>query len=313
MQQPVEVFRAAGRRACEERAFMLMAVGIDSEVDALAEGYALFVEQPLMAHARHHLWQYEQERKQRPAPAPALAPRPRAWWGSVVYVLVLLLPPLALAQGWLGGADPYAFGTLDPARVLAGEWWRAFTALTLHWDAAHLVGNLGGGALLGFSVAQVWGSARAWLLILLAAAAANFIEAIVGGPGYVSAGASTAVFAALGLVAAFAWHARRQSFGTPMARWAPLVAGVAMLGFFGAGASVPVAGLPQPDLLPFEDPGSTNVLSHLLGFLCGVVFGALGASTRGARLLQALPAWVAVILTLGITVAAWGIALTASR
>ena len=85
-----------------------------------------------------------------------------------------------------------------------------------------------------------------------------------------------------------------------------------MLGFFGAGASVPVAGMPKPDLLPFEDPGATNVLSHLLGFLCGVVFGALGASTRGGRLLQALPAGVAVFLALGIPAAAWGIALIAS-
>jgi hypothetical protein len=57
MQQPVEVFRASGRLACEERAFVLTAVGIDSEVDLAADGYVLQVEQPLHAHARHHLWQ----------------------------------------------------------------------------------------------------------------------------------------------------------------------------------------------------------------------------------------------------------------
>src|SRR5690606_35023441 len=179
MQQPVAGFRSMVDRACEERAFVLTAVGIDNQIAPDDDGHVLLVEQPLRAHALHHLWQYEQERLRRPAPAERLAPRPGAWWGSLVYVLVLLLPPFALAQGWLR-ADPYEFATLNPALIRAGEWWRVFTALTLHWDAAHLLSNLGGGALLGFSAAQVWGSARAWLLILVAAVAANVIEAWVG-------------------------------------------------------------------------------------------------------------------------------------
>lgn len=306
MQQPVEVFRAAQRRACEERAFMLMAVGIDSEVDAAAEGFALHVEQPLLAHARHHLWQYEQER-QRTVPAARFELRPGAWRGSLIYMAVLLLPPIALAQGWIRG-DPYQFGVLQPALVMAGEWWRALTALTLHWDASHLLGNLGAGALLGYCAAQVWGSARAWLLILLAAFMANLVEAGIGMRGYVSAGASTAVFAALGLVVAFAWRARGQHFSS-WARWAPLAAGVALLGFFGAGSSVPVAGLPQREIFPFADEGSTNVVSHLLGFVCGVLAGALVTTQRGERWLRALPAWGAIALTVVPLLVAWGLAL----
>jgi membrane associated rhomboid family serine protease len=285
---------------------MLMAVGIESEVDAVAEGFALYVEQPLHAHARHHLWQYEQERQRAPAPA-GFEPQPGAWWGSLAYILVLLVPPFALAQGWLG-ADPYRAGVLDPALVLDGEWWRALTALTLHWDGPHLLGNLGGGALLGYCAAQVWGSARAWMLIALAAMAANFLEAAIGMDGYVSAGASTAVFAALGLVAASAWRARGARFGSSWARWAPLVAGIALLGFFGAGSSVPVAGLPQPEVLPFADEGSTNVLSHLLGFACGAIAGILVTTQRGVRVLRATPVWIAVSIGL-LPLVAWALAL----
>lgn len=271
---------------------MLTAVGIDSQVVPVEGGFGLMVGQPMREHALHHLWQYEQERVRRPQPEPRFTPRPRAWLGSLAYALVLLLPPIALAQGWLL-TDPYESATLNPALVLAGEWWRALTALTLHWDAPHLLGNLGGGTLLGFSAAQVWGNARAWLLIFLAAVLANFIEAGLGLPNYVSAGASTAVFAALGLVAAFAWRTRGQRFGNPLARWGPLVAGVAVLGFFGAGSNVPVAGMPAPDLLAFEDSGSTNVLAHLLGFGCGVLAGAIAAASRGARFIDAVPTWLA--------------------
>ena len=136
------------------------------EVDVEAEGYCLLVEQPLMAHAQHHLWQYEEERRRRPAPVAAVKPQPGAWRGSVLYCILLLLPPILLAQGWFH-IDPYESATLQPALVRAGEWWRALTALTLHWDFQHLLGNLGGGALLGYSAAQVWGSARAWLLTIV--------------------------------------------------------------------------------------------------------------------------------------------------
>ena len=283
---------------------MLMAVGIDSQVMPVDGGFALLVDHAMAAHARHHLYQYEQERARPAPPEPRFVPQPGAWRGSLVYALVLLLPPLLLAQGWLR-ADPYDTATLNPALVRAGEWWRVFTALTLHWDAAHLLGNLGGGALLGYSAAQVWGSARAWLLVFIAAAAANLIESVIGLPNYVSAGASTAVFAALGLIAAFAWRTRGQRFGNPLARWGPLVAGVAMLGFFGAGSNVPVAGLPAPDLLPFEESGSTNVLAHLLGFACGVAMGALAASARGKQWVHAVPHWLAACVPLAVVLLSW--------
>lgn len=307
MQEAAVVFRSNAHRACEERAFVLTAVGIDSHVLPVEGGFALMVEQPLREHALHHLWQYEQERVHRPRPPQRFEPQPRAWLGSVVYVLLLLLPPFALAQGWLR-TDPYEAATLNPALIRGGEWWRALTALTLHWDAAHLLGNLGGGALLGYSAAQVWGNARAWLLIFLAAVLANVIEAWVGIPNYVSAGASTAVFAALGLVTAFAWRTRGHRFGHPLARWGPLVAGVAMLGFFGAGSNVPVAGMPAPDLLAFEDSGSTNVLAHLLGFACGVLAGVIAAAPRGMLFIAFIPARLAATLIPAALALAWVLA-----
>ncbi len=307
MQTPAVVFRAADHRACEERAFVLTAVGIDSVTVPVEGGFVLLVEHDMLAHAQHHLWQYEQERVRKPVTEAKFTPQPQAWKGSLLYILVLVLVPFAWAQGWIR-TDPYVSATLDPALVRSGEWWRALTALTLHWDASHLLGNLGGGALLGFSAAQIWGNARAWLLILIAATCANFVESVLGLPNYVSAGASTAVFAALGLVAAFAWRTRGQRFGSPLARWGPLIAGVAMLGFFGAGSNVPVAGMPAPDLLAFEPRGSTNVLAHLLGFACGAVTGVVAASERGRRLIGQVPVWLAASTPLVLLLTAWVLA-----
>jgi membrane associated rhomboid family serine protease len=301
--EPAQVFHSARRNACEERAFVLVAVGIASEVEFVGGevGYVVLVEGAVRHQALHHLWMYEQERRDRPVPEEPLQLEPRAWLGSLVYVMVLLLVPLALGQGWFP-VEPYDAGVMEPQRIQAGQWWRAFTALTLHWDVAHLVGNLGSGALLGFTAAQVWGNARAWLLILLAAALANAVEGMLGIAQYVSAGASTAVFATLGLVAAHAWRTRGQRAASSMKRWAPLIAGVTMLGFFGAGGQDPEGGLADP----------TNVLSHALGFAVGVGFGAAVATRRGAAWLAAIPAWLATTVCLGLLAISWTLALRTS-
>lgn len=283
---------------------MLVAVGIGSEVHFVGGdvGYAVYVESVVREQALHQLWMYEQERLRRPPPEPEHVPlQPHAWRGSIIYMLVLLAVPLALGQGWFP-TDPYDAGVMSPEKMQAGQWWRALTALTLHWDAPHLVGNLGSGALLGFSAAQVWGNARAWLLIVLAAALANAVEGGLGIAHYVSAGASTAVFAALGLAAAHAWRTRGQRAHSALKRWAPLIAGIAMLGFFGGGAEDPEGGIADP----------TNVLSHALGFASGALFGVAAASAYGAALLRAVPAWLAGSGTLAAIALAWALALRVS-
>jgi rhomboid protease GluP len=294
------VFRSARRGACDERALVLVAVGIACEIQFDELGYALLVEGTEREAALQQLWLYEQDRSRRPPPpVEAPPPRPGGWRGSVAYVAVLLLAPMALAQGWFG-TSLYDVGTMDPEQIRAGQWWRALTALTLHWDGTHLLGNLTAGALLGISAAQIWGSARAWLLIGAAAVCANLTEGLLPLGHYISAGASTAVFAALGLVAAHAW--RSHGAGTRSLRdWVPLIAGVALLGMFGAGAQDPQSTVSD----------STNVLSHALGFIMGALFGLAVATRRGARWLQAMPAWVAAAAMPAALLLAWFLALRA--
>jgi len=293
---PADVFRSARLRACDERAFVLTAVGIASEIDLDGDAYVLRVEAAVRAHALHHLWHYEQERRVQRLPDPAMPVQPHAWWGAAVFASILLLVPLVVAQGW-AGRDLFAIGVMDPLRMQAGEWWRACTALTLHWDAAHLLGNLGAGSLLGYSAAQIWGNCRAWALIVTAAALANLLEGFIALSHYVSAGASTAVFAALGLIAAWTWRTRRVHAHGTLRRWVPLVAGIAVLALFGAGDAQVDAG------------NQTNVLSHALGFLFGAVSGAAVATQRGGRWLAAMPAWLAAGIALGPVVVAWALAM----
>ncbi|HYS08324.1 MAG TPA: rhomboid family intramembrane serine protease [Myxococcales bacterium] len=175
-------------------------------------------------------------------PAPALA-------SGLIFFLALLA-----LHVWTGpdsaGSPWFARGAADAAAILRGEWWRTVTALTLHADAGHAVGNAVLGGLLLTLLARALGPGVASALLLLAGAAGTGAAAWLLRRDFVSIGASTAVFAALGALAALPQHRRRA--------WIPLGAGLALLAFLGTGKRADLAG-------------------HLCGFAAGVMLGALAA------------------------------------
>ncbi len=84
------------------------------------------------------------------------------------------------------------------------EWWRSVTAITLHADIGHLSGNILGISIFGYLSCRYLGNGLAWLTIITGAILANFSSALLHwGEPFNSLGASTAVFAALGLLAAY--------------------------------------------------------------------------------------------------------------
>jgi len=290
MIDPVIVFRSPLRNACEERAFVLTAVQIPSELSFEDGQFALLVSHRQAAHAAHHLHQYDGERRHARPKVRPVKHFPDAWRGALAYAVVLLLVAFVGAQH-LPGWDLLGAGAMSGRLVQAGEWWRAWTALTLHWDAEHLLGNLGFGALFGFFAAQQFGNGRAWLLTVLGAGAANLIEGLVLSPDYVSAGASTAVFATVGLISAATWQMRRAQHVPGWRRAAPLVGGLMLLAWLGT------------------EGEHTDVLSHGLGFAAGLALGALSATQAGARVLARIPQTAAAIATLAWMAGCWALAL----
>ena len=154
-------------------------------------------------------------------------------------------------------------GALDARAVLArGEWWRLATALFLHADLGHLLSNLLSGIFVFSAVLTTLGRGRGWLLLALASVAGNLAAAVLHSRAdYSSLGASTAIFAGLGLLTGRAIRFVRQ-IDHPH-RWrgmlAPLAAGLALLGLYGAGG-------PEVD-----------VVAHMTGFAAGGAIGFLAA------------------------------------
>jgi membrane associated rhomboid family serine protease len=281
-----EVYTSRIPGPCDERAFVLLAVGIPALMRSMPMGFGLIVRASDAARATAELDRYARENRSQPV-VPPVRLHAGALASALGYVLVIFLIGVTSTRSF-GRVDWYDAGVLDGVRLRSGELWRALTALTLHADLAHLVGNAIFGALFGGLATRVYGVGVGWLLILVAAATANLVNGALMPVGRESLGASTAVFAALGALAVHRWPVRRPSWASRLAGRGVLGA-VVLLGMLGTGDR------------------HTDVAAHALGFLCGMLFGLpLRSVAPPAGRLQ----FYAVAGTLGLLVMAWAVALT---
>jgi membrane associated rhomboid family serine protease len=246
-----------------ERGLVVLSMGLPYWLVPAEGGYRLLVESCFAEPVREEIASFEHEKIGWP-PQPVVPPSSK--WGRAM--LTPLLWALAvLAVFYAQNASPgrwEAKGAMDAQAVFRdGEAWRALTALFLHWDLEHLISNLVPGLFVFTSVVSVMGVARGWLLVLLASAAGNLAVAGVHYPGpYRSLGASTAIFAGLGLLTGRA--IRRITGGQAPRRWrpilVPLASGAALLGWFGTGGV------------------DTDVPAHAAGFGAGLILGFLAGN-----------------------------------
>ncbi|MFD2255091.1 rhomboid family intramembrane serine protease [Luteolibacter algae] len=185
------------------------------------------------------------------------AKHPAGWHFLLIWALLLLF----LFSRQLGNPGISEFGASSSIGLIEnGEWWRPFTALFLHGDGPHIVGNLASGAVFAMLVSKSIGPLKGWLLILLSGAVGNAITSWVTYPEpFTSLGASTAVFAALGILSGIGIVENcREEVRMPWVRvLAPLLAGMILLGWLGgadAGAGV-------------------DVFGHIFGYCAGLLSG----------------------------------------
>ncbi len=154
-------------------------------------------------------------------------------------------------------------GAARAGMIMHGEWWLAVTALTLHADPAHLLGNMLAGGFVMVHAANFMGSAMAWFLALCSGIAGNMLNAAMQPADHVSIGSSTAIFGLIGAVSAYR-TVRKPWRGVKVAL-TPLGAGLALLGFMGSSG------------------GNADLGAHLWGFLSGLALGGIAGMLVKAR------------------------------
>lgn len=297
MNQPTVIFLSTQRKSCTECRLVLESMGIDSFIDrgSAQEGeyWRLLVDAVDHEAAVEQLNDYRSERV---ADDDSMVSRTPTYDGSGWGVLVYALTLVSLAI--LSGVNAYGWGWSDvgPMRageVTAGRWTQVVTALTLHADATHLSSNLLFGSLFGFLAGRIMGGGLAWLTIVLAGSLGNALNAFARPPEHVSIGASTAVFAALGILVAHALHPRSTSSDGRFRRFSPFIAGLVMLAFLGT------------------EGERTDVLAHVSGFFVGIPIGWIGCRLPSRWLASATFQWCAAAAATLLIVAAWTIAIAA--
>ena len=254
------VYEAANQLACSDRALVLLSVGIPQQTLADVSGrFVVVVPAEFVEQAKFEIWQYEQENQPTPAEPENIRPDyGRAFPGVIAYLLVIV------AIGWMSGQgsfdlDWFGAGRVDGNLIREGDWWRPFTALTLHGGIKHILGNIVFGILFGIIAGGLLGPGLAWLGIVVAGGLGNTLNVYLLDASHRSIGASTAVFAALGIISGFVWRGKLMAQDRWAWRLGPIVGGIALLAYTGTGS--------------IEE--NTDTGAHVAGFACGFVTGMI--------------------------------------
>lgn len=238
--------------------------------------FRLFVPPAFAQAACEEIAHYMAENPSRPEhgePPTLPVPPGDAWvllWGLAGLVLFNALT-LGFAIAPLPALPWYALGQGDSGLVLAGQWWRLATALTLHADGAHLLGNVAIGGVFLFALARELRPGPTWFVAVASGVLGNLGNTLAHGPGHYSIGASTAVFGVVGALAGLR-ALRGQGIGGRTV-FLPVAAGLTLLAFLGAGNG---DGLPGAEHLPGSLEDRTDLGAHLFGFLAGLGLGGAG-------------------------------------
>ncbi len=250
---------------------VLRARRVPHRVRSLPGGYTIQVPARFARQAVDELTLYHKENVS-PHPSIPLPPPQERARATVAGMLALCAFFVLTHRPWpsLGWYPQYwhAVGVADASLILSGQLWRAFTALTLHADPAHVASNaVVGGAFLILLARRV-GSGAAWLAGVLAGGLGNLLNAgthlVLEGPGHLSVGFSTAVFGVAGVLAGLKAASGEGDFRAggqvpnPERGWLlPVAAALALV------ASLGTAG------------ESTDIGAHFFGLLAGLGLGGV--------------------------------------
>jgi rhomboid protease GluP len=269
----------------DEWALVLTAAGIPNSVEAEDHGWAVLAAPDDALRAFTTLAAYDEERRDDTRPAPA-AIEPYPWMSGVALALLMLW--FFGVSGTAAARSPwFEPGSAIAGRIVAGELWRAVTALTLHVDVVHVAGNAVAIAVLLPPIVQRFGAGGALWLLLLAGGIGNVLAAAAHDPLHRAVGASTAAFGAIGILVAL----RIVPGGAPTrrTRWTAPVAGVLLLVMLGT----------APD---------ADLTAHAFGLLAGIAIGLIAGVVLRRRP-GAIAQWMLGGLAALAVIGCWRLAL----
>jgi rhomboid protease GluP len=273
--------------SAQEWELVLISQGFAPSVRQTSDGILLSVPEKELERALASLSAYEHENSAKlvepdePIASAALL--------AAILVATMLVLFFSVTVSWNPLLPWFERGSADAGRIVRGELWRTVTALTLHADLVHVLSNAIAAAVFLGAIYGTLGVGLGSALVLLAGAGGNLANALLHGSSHVSVGASTAIFASVGMLGSFGMVRRRRR-ATARRPWLPVAAALALLAILGTGGQ------------------RVDILAHLFGFLLGGVLGMLFAFVAPDPPRQGVQWWCG-FAALALLIYCWTLAL----
>jgi membrane associated rhomboid family serine protease len=283
---PVRSIPARSRRQAMDWSLVLASQEIAAIIQPTGDGWELLIDAPEFGRAEAALRQYEIENRGWRWRQEWLGPETVFHGGAALWAAAM-----AGFYYWTMVRYPglKSDGMVDSQAIAHGQWWRVFTAVTLHENLSHLASNAGiGFLLLGLAMPR-FGPGITLIAAYLAGVAGNCAGVLLQPEDYYSLGASGMVTGALGMLmmtSVTPWKRDRMS-----GPWLPrsIAAGVLLLVLIGF------------------SPGSDQ-LAHIGGFVAGAAFGLTLGWIKPARLRRPLPNVLATMALAAVVLGTWVLA-----
>ncbi|MDH5459903.1 MAG: rhomboid family intramembrane serine protease [Candidatus Bathyarchaeota archaeon] len=178
----------------------------------------------------------------------------------VIALNIIVYAYTAILSGNFPEIDDYVLRQYgqDNSFVLNGGYWQLFTAMFVHVNIIHLLGNMFFLLIFGLRAEEFFKIQEYLLVYLLSGLAGNLLTLLFG-PSMVSAGASGAIFGLFGACTIYIRRAVGQS-----------IIGALLYSFF---------------LLMISAGQNVNNLAHLGGLVAGLLIGYALAERRKLRII----------------------------
>jgi membrane associated rhomboid family serine protease len=271
---------------CLDHSLVLSSQNIPHYIqDSEDHSWEIRVPQSLELRAQNEIIQYLDEnqgfRTSQPLPPLLLSLQP--FWVLAIPLIITLLQ----FSGHISNFDSKGMNAVQ--KTLHGEWWRIYTALTLHGSSNHLVSNLLPGYFILSLLAGRIALTRIVPLLFLVSGFANLCVAFTVTEEFRSLGFSTFVFASLGALASIEW--RNLPLEKSLSRFkraTPLISAFFLTVMMGLGEN-------------------SDILAHFYGFAWGIIAGLLPRrrNIQGLKVIWGLSDWMAVVCVVAWITLCW--------
>ncbi len=244
------------RHLAQTWSLVLFAVEVPHRIEHRDDCYSLSVPPKLKIRAIYELETYFAENKDWPPKTDDLDEQESGIQPPTLLLVAILCLFYGVTGPWSSESHWFIDGAGNSEAILnQHEYYRLVTALTLHADIVHLMGNCFLGGFLVHFFCRLQGSGLGLFSMLVSSVTGNWLNVYLRGPGHYFVGFSTAVFAVIGMLAMVNHYSQKKRLRFHF--FIPIMAGASLLAMVGSSGE------------------RTDLGAHLFGLAAGLFIGRL--------------------------------------